>query len=545
VTKNFRPDQDIVLYQDIVGNYANKQNIERILVNFDTDPSHGLCRPGHRYDFISKCDCWDYCFFDIPLQPFSIPRNFDAEYSGAPPAIRSKRQMRDPAGRIAFEDSHVLRYLNQPAGQDHFLRSPLARRWVKRGVLIPYTWVDNSTIRSPKLPFVTLPPEWTASQFSAAAKLTLELQSEAVIEGWDLKDASAWNVVFIGLQPIFVDLLSFVPLREKLWQAAGQFSRHFILPLLLDQKGYMEPRQCLQLWRDGVPPDVARRWLGMRRFLTPYWPLMVKDRAKDQSSTIKIVRQNSVADKAIQSFRASLQSVLGWMLNGVSPEKRKGAPTIWVDYEQERSHYTDTAIVFKRAVIGAWLEKLKPEWVLDVGCNAGEFSELAVGTGSRVICWDSDPQALLRLHSRQSKKISRSNYFPVLCSIDDASGGRGWMGSEFPSLMSRLHQRVDVVMLLAVTHHLAIADGVRLEDIFRCAAYVSRRAVLLELISETDERVLKLCQHFNRSPVEFSLEKQYEALAAAGFKCVEHAKQNPEESREYLWLERKDICSTF
>lgn len=445
--------------------------------------------------------------------------------------------MRDPAGRIAFEGDYVERHLYEPAGQDHFLRSPLAERWVEKGVLIPYVWVDNSTLRSPKLPFVTLPPEWTAAQFFAAAKLTLDLQSEAVMEGWDLKDASAWNVVFIGLQPIFVDLLSFGPLKEKLWRAAGQFTRHFILPLLLDQKGYIQPSQCFRLWRDGVPPDVARRWLGARRFLTPYWPLIAKGWAKNSSSVKKIFQKNVDADKAVLSFRVSLQSGLSWMLNRLSPEKLKGVSTIWGDYEQQRNHYPEPAVVFKREVIGAWLRKLKPEWVLDVGCNAGEFSELAVDIGARAICWDVDPNALMKLNTRYADKITGSHYFPILCSIDDASGGRGWMGKEFPSLMTRLHRQVDVVMLLAITHHLAIACGVRLEDIFRFAANVSRSAVLLELVSENDERVLQLCHHYNRNPAEFSIEKQYEAAAEYGFRIIKKQKQNSECTREYVWLE--------
>ena len=358
-----------------------------------------------------------------------------------------------------------------------------------------------------------------------------------MVDGWDLKDASVWNVVFIGLQPIFVDLLSFVPVREKLWRAAGQFTRHFILPLLLNQKGYLEPRQCLQLWRDGVPPNVARQWLGAARFLTPYWPLMVEGGAKDQIPTKKLAKKSAVADKTVQNFRAGLQGGLGWMLNGVNPEKREGRPTIWGEYEQERPHYPEPAVVFKREIIGEWLKKIKPEWVLDVGCNAGEFSELAVNNGARAICWDADPKALLKLFARHGNKTASSHYFPILCSIDDASGGRGWMGNEFPSLMTRLHRQVDVVMLLAVTHHLAIAGGVRLEDIFRFAAYVSRRAVLLELISETDERVLQLCQYYNRIPSEFSIDKQYEAAAAAGFQCIENAKINPENTRQYVWLE--------
>lgn len=449
--------------------------------------------------------------------------------------------MRDPAGRITFEQDYVVRYLNEPAGSEHFLRSPLAQRWVEKGALVPYEWIDNSTIRSPRLSFITLPSEWTSSQFFVAATLILDLQSEAVIEGWDFKDASAWNIVFLGLQPIFVDLLSIIPLQEKQWRAAGQFTRHFILPLVLGQKGYIEPRQCMQLWRDGVPPSAARRWLGLRRFITPYWPLMAEGRAENQNLPNTLSGKSPISANAIQKFRADLQNSLRWMLGGVNPEKQKEAPSIWGEYEQERIHYPESAVDFKRGVIGAWLNELKPEWVLDVGCNAGEFSELAVRVGAKAICWDADSQALLKLCNRYRNKITGNYYFPVLCSIDDATGGRGWMGNEFPSLMTRLHQQVDVVMLLAVTHHLAIAGGVRLEDIFRFVAYVCRRAVLLELVSETDARVLQLCYHYNRSPAEFTIEKQFEAAAAAGFRRIKQAKRTPEDTREYVWLEHDSI----
>jgi hypothetical protein len=77
---DYRPDRAIASYSRVIRIYANKKNIERVLLTFDPNPSHGLCRPGHCYDFISKRDCWDCCSIDIPQQPFSLPRNFDAEF---------------------------------------------------------------------------------------------------------------------------------------------------------------------------------------------------------------------------------------------------------------------------------------------------------------------------------------------------------------------------------------------------------------------------------------------------------------------------------
>jgi SAM-dependent methyltransferase len=448
--------------------------------------------------------------------------------------------VRDPAGRVAFDGDFVLRHLNEPAGPDHFLRSSLAQQLIDKGLLIPYEWVDASTLRSPKLPVVILPCEWTSSQLLAAGKLTLELQSYAVNEGWDLKDASAWNVVFDGLRPVFVDLLSFVPLRAKFWPAAGQFARHFILPLLLDREGGVEARQCFKLWRDGVPSAAARSLLGTRRFLTRYWPLVVGESARNTKSLAQIVIASPADLKKIRNFRSNLQTSLSWMLNGVDPHKRKKI-SIWANYEDNRSHYSNEALGFKRQVIASWLDEIEPHWVLDVGCNAGELSELAVHTGAKVVCWDSDQQALQKIYLRHSDTETDGNYFPLLCEVDDATGGRGWMGNEFTSLISRLNNQFDVVMLLAITHHLAIAGGVRLEDIFRFVANLGCGAVLLELFSDEDIRVVQLCNQYNRSPSEFSIDNHLKAAAAVGFYPKKHMRQTDGDTRQYVWLGRNTV----
>lgn len=453
--------------------------------------------------------------------------------------------MRDPEGRVSFEGDFVIRRLNASAGPQHFLHSELAARWAARGDLVAWEWLDANTLRSPRLPFVTLPGEWTAQQFHAAAKLTLKLQSEAVAEGWDMKDAAAWNIVFDGLRPTFVDLLSFEPLKTRRWHAAGQFGRHFILPLFLARKGLMDPHQCLVLWRDGVPPAAARRLVGPGRFLSRYWPLMAEgkraDKAEPPSSSTKRTRSTDQGHGFLdmQRFHAQLNYGLDWMLAGVNPAKHyPKRRTNWGGYEHQRDHYDPAGIDFKRETIASWLHMLHPQWVLDLGCNAGEFSDLAVDAGARVICWDGDPQALDILHQRHAESDKATLYHTVLAPIDDPSGGRGWQGVEFPSLMQRLEQRVDVVMMLAITHHLTIAGGVRLDDVFRFAARVTRQAAFMELMSETDPRVQQLCHYYDRDASEFTLQRQLDAARSAGFHIVQHAKRSPDDTREYVWLER-------
>lgn len=438
--------------------------------------------------------------------------------------------MRDPAGTISFTGDRVARALVEPALHHHFLRSKLASEWVERGDLVDFELVGDFSVYSRKISFVTHPTEWTPDQVYQAALLTLKLQREANASGWDLKDASAWNIVFDGLRPVFVDLLSFEPLEAKRWWAAGQFVRHFLLPLLLDKYGYLQPSQCFRLWRDGVPADFARRCLGWRRFGSRYWPLMTRSNGKLEHPR-EVVSNDQ---EQILDFRFGLDTTMAWMLSGLVPQPALQKDTVWGVYEDSREHYSAELLSYKRDVISTWLKKIRPAWVLDVGCNAGEFSEIAVSVGARVVCWDSDQQALTKLCRKQREN---HRFFPLLSPIDNVSGGLGWMGEEFPSFSSRLKKQFDVVMLLAIIHHLAIANGVPLKKIFDLARYSSRSMVVAELLSENDVRVLQLCRQHKRTPSDFALLNQYRAAEECGLKRIESMRLRADSTRELALFE--------
>ena len=112
--------------------------------------------------------------------------------------------MRDPDAAIRFEADRVVRMLHQPLPEEHFLHSVLAQRWVNAGVLVAFEHVGSREISAERLPFVTYPVDWCDAQLFAAAQLTLDLQREAIASGFDLKDASAWNVLFAGTRPVFL-----------------------------------------------------------------------------------------------------------------------------------------------------------------------------------------------------------------------------------------------------------------------------------------------------------------------------------------------------
>ncbi|WP_295640778.1 class I SAM-dependent methyltransferase [uncultured Methylibium sp.] len=438
--------------------------------------------------------------------------------------------MRDPDAAIEFAPAHVLRHTREPLPADHFLRSALAARWVGDGRLVPFELRDDRTVVAERLPFVTHPYEWSDAQLFEAARLTLQLQQEAVAGGYDLKDASAWNIVFAGTRPVFCDLMSFEPLADRRWWAAGQFARHFLLPLVLAHRRGLPSGATFKAWRDGVPPEVARDLLGPTRFLTRYWPLMAEGRSEPAVALDAVARDGQRPAERIAAFRNRLHATLEWMLQGARPRPPAGAG--WQNYEADRTHYGDASLDAKRQLVAQWLRQTAPSWVADLGCNTGEFSRLALAAGAQVVAIDADHDSIQRLFLATPDD---ARLHPLVAPLDDLTGGRGWAGEEHPGLAQRAEGRFDVVLMLALIHHLAIAAAVPLPQVAALAARWSRRWLIVEFIGEEDPQLRLLCGQRRREPADFGIEAQRQAFVQAGF-VVEHEQALPACERTLVLL---------
>jgi len=428
--------------------------------------------------------------------------------------------MRDPAASLRFEAGRVIRDLRQPLPDGHFLNSALAARWVADGRLVPFERERELHVVGRLLPFATQPAEWTDAQLFEAARLTLALQAEAVDAGYDLKDASAWNVLFDGCRPVFCDLLSFEPLVDRPWWAYGQFARQFLLPLLASRRVGLKARESFCIWRDGMPPESARRLLGWPALLSRYGALLATPRARAFSSMAVATVRGGESTAALQGFRHRLQATAQWQLDGVRPLADTSTPAApsaeqgWSGYEGDRPHYGGASLDRKRAVIESWMERLSPAWVLDLGCNTGEFSRTALARGARVIALDADHDSVQRMFLTHA---GESRLHPLVAPLDDLRSSRGWGGQEHPGLDRRLEASADLVLMLALIHHLAVGSAVPLQEIARFAYRCSRSALALEVVEEDDPQLVALCGQRRRDPAEFSAARQRVAFEAAGF----------------------------
>lgn len=146
-----------------------------------------------------------------------------------------------------------------------------------------------------RVPFTSYPYEWPAEMLYAAAELTLDLAEKSLDDGLGLKDATPYNVLFKGPQPVFVDLLSFEQRSpgDPTWLPLAQFVRTFLLPLVVNKHFGISLTQLLTTHRDGIEPEEVLQLLNPLQklrspFLTlvsiPTW-LAARDGAEDRNFT--------------------------------------------------------------------------------------------------------------------------------------------------------------------------------------------------------------------------------------------------------------------
>ena len=400
---------------------------------------------------------------------------------------------RDPSGFVFRRDGEVLRQVN-PVYREHFERltgSGLYAALAKDRLLLPHEELPAPAgayklLRPEPVPFISYPYEWSFGQLKDAALLTLDVQMRALAHGMSLRDASAYNVQFVGGRPVFIDTLSFEVLREgRPWAAYGQFCRHFLAPLALMAKVDVRLSQLLRSHLDGVPLDLASRLLPWRTRLSPALGLHLHLHAKAQA---RFAGESQGAPKVRAVSLDQLRAIADSLASAVRGLDWQPGGTEWHDYYEANNNYGDAGLEEKEQLVGAFLDQARPQQVWDLGGNTGRFSRVAAARGARVVCWDIDP-GCVEANWRHVREHRETGVLPLLLDLTNPSPALGWAHAERDSLAQR--GPADLVMALGLVHHLAISNNVPLG---RVAAYLARlgRRLIIEFVPKEDSQVRKL-----------------------------------------------------
>jgi|HubBroStandDraft_5_1064220.scaffolds.fasta_scaffold34016_3 SAM-dependent methyltransferase len=449
-----------------------------------------------------------------------------------PATVADIRSFRDPGGVLIRHGARILRALNRDgaASLDSFLNTPTARQATEHGKLVRSTRIDaaefpdieaEALVEHERIPFPGYPYEWPPEMLHAAGALTLELARSALEDGFGLKDASPYNVLFRGVEPVFVDVLSFErrdPL-DSAWNAYAQFVRTFLLPLLAWREFGLSPDRILLTHRDGLEPETMYRWAGLRRRLSPRFLALVslpKWMSGRDDAAVYRPKQAASAEQAEFILKGLLASC-GKHLQALRPAQ---AVSKWSDYTAAKSLYSAEEFAAKEAFVSDALALARPAEVLDVGANEGHFSFLAAKSGSRVVAIDSDP-AVVGAIWRKAHAV-RLDVLPLVVDLTRPTPATGWRNQECPSFLDRARGGFDMVVMLAVIHHMLVTERVPLEDLLDLVAEITRDFALIEYVSPDDpmfKRIVRgreaLYSHLTRERFETAAQRHFELVRSA------------------------------
>jgi hypothetical protein len=402
---------------------------------------------------------------------------------------------RDPSGFLFSRGGVLYRQVNRGYAEEYarLMESGLYERLVRAGLLIPHTEVDQpplapeaavKVIEPERVSFISYPYEWSFGQLKEAALATLSIHKRALKAGMALKDASAYNIQFVRGKAALIDTLSFEMYTEgQPWAAYKQFCQHFLAPLALMAFCDVRLNQLLRVYIDGVPLDLASGLLPARTKLNFGLLTHIHFHAGAQKryagEEVKS-RGGSMNKRAMVGLIESLEATvrkLEWKPSG----------TEWGNY-YEITNYSDSAFEHKKQLVSEWAGRVAPKLVWDLGANNGEFSRIAGETGAFVASYDIDPAAVEQNY-RKVKADKTQNLLPLLLDLTNPSPAIGWANRERDSFTQR--GPADLVLALAVIHHLAISNNVPLAQL---AGFFAEAGawLILEFVPKSDSQVKKL-----------------------------------------------------
>lgn len=404
---------------------------------------------------------------------------------------------RDPAGSLVVERDRAVRTIRPEFREPvfEFQNSEFYRRAVERGDMVPSfveDGADGLRLIHPRVRIPAYPWEWTATQWLAAAELTLRLCDEALDDGWILKDATPLNVLFEGARPVLVDVLSFERRDpgNPLWLAYGQYVRTFLLPLLM-KKMLQWPLELTSFKRDGYEPAELYAALSWGRRLSPaaLWPVTIPallDKGKGGQTGVQKKQPARDPEFTLHALKRTVA--------GLRKRTRSAMPgsasSEWAEYTSTLSHYSAAESEQKRAWIRGLLEELRPAMVLDVGANTGEFSRMAAEAGAQVVALERDADAAERIAQMSVAKGLRIQ--TIHADLARPTPAVGWENRESSALLPRLEGQFDVVMLLAVIHHLLLLEQIPLRAILELTSRLTTRFAIVEWVPATDPMFVSL-----------------------------------------------------
>lgn len=411
---------------------------------------------------------------------------------------QSPLSLADNVGVVFIAQENVYRAINVEfeSYTQELINSGLIKKLIDASVF-PDTRISNKHINGYNLVLeheyispIVYPYEWSPEMLRKAALCVLTVNKIANSFDYELKDAHPYNVIFKHGQPIFIDFGSIVKKKwGSIWIGYDEFINCYCHPLRLTELGFHSTyKNIFLLSGTGHKNELLRisnifyRFVGLkttrkiqviRSALQRAESIFIKKTGGNKANNLlssfiaKLIRSNLNPFK--QKSLSSLASIIdSFNLSGFST---------WSHYHLHAGLYHSNGEI-KLSPRLSWVvdkvKELSPSTVLELAGNQGVLSrELAhLEFITKVICTDYDQFAIdqLVLKNNINTKIFAA-CFDFMCDIQSA------LSKERPKRL-----KSDVVIALAITHHLTLSQNLSLSRVFEIMASYTNRYLIIEFM---------------------------------------------------------------
>ncbi|MEQ3655488.1 MAG: hypothetical protein ABNH00_06465 [Dokdonia sp.] len=399
----------------------------------------------------------------------------------------------DKVCTLFFYGDRVLRGIN-PAyeAQVHEMFDGGMMQALLEKELFVDTWISdlqiegfNLVIEHQNIPYWNYPYEWSFSMLQRAANVVLETNQIAYNYGYEIFDVHAFNVVFDMARPKYVDFGSFFkrdPKNGKSWSGYMNFYNSFYMPLYLYSKGYSDLPNSIYLYNGFFSDkDLFKLRHPYANFLgSGLGNLLFK--LQNNSRRLAVARHQRIIDKygnhkhigKILKFKSFYQNRFTTakaqrLIKSVGKSK---IDSYWKDYHNDKTPASDPRFMRITELIKTRLGDASS--LIELASNQGKFANhvLANTQIEKIIATDYDKNALDHIF------INNENSKDVLPLVYD------FVRPNNRSNTQVLENRIsaNIVMALAVTHHLILTQDVSLAHIFKVLKSLTNKYIIVEFM---------------------------------------------------------------
>jgi len=341
-----------------------------------------------------------------------------------------------------YKNKRVFRGINDDKVEDilALMNSGLIQELI-RLKLFPNTQIVDIKLKQYKLviehekiPLRNMFTEWSFDMFKESAKTTLQINKIANKYNYEIRDSHFLNTMFFYGKSMFIDLDSFVIKKSDNWIAYKQFIN-----------SYMKLLQLMSLQSNYEYQESVK---GMAYYIPNkfYEKIISKDKQYNLNEIL-----------STETLKQHLKEMV-----------LETKTTTWSNYHDDSEYSLESDNRLSKII--SQVEKYQPIDIVDLASNAGKFARAIlneVKSVEHIICIDRDHDAINKLfHS-----IDNTNITPVYNDIVD----------EYYELLSD-RPRAELVLALALTHHLLLSAKYEINFIFELIGSYSNRYVFIEFM---------------------------------------------------------------